>query len=31
LIIAVHHDNIGRLRAGTEPKLGKGGARRAAT
>lgn len=25
LIIAVHHDNIGRLLAGTERKLGKGG------
>jgi glycerol-3-phosphate acyltransferase PlsY len=31
LIIAVHHDNIGRLLAGTEPKLGQGGARRATT
>jgi glycerol-3-phosphate acyltransferase PlsY len=31
LVIAVHHDNIGRIRAGTEPRLGQGGARRAAT
>jgi glycerol-3-phosphate acyltransferase PlsY len=30
LIIALHHDNIGRLLAGTERKLGKGGERRAA-
>lgn len=29
LIIAVHHDNIARLRAGTEPKVGRGGSRRA--
>jgi len=29
LIVAVHHDNIARLRAGTERKLGKGGERRA--
>jgi glycerol-3-phosphate acyltransferase PlsY len=30
LIIVLHHENIGRLLAGTEPKLGQGGARRAA-
>jgi len=30
LIVALHHDNIGRLIAGTERKLGKGGERRAA-
>ncbi|MGE0058448.1 MAG: glycerol-3-phosphate 1-O-acyltransferase PlsY [Dehalococcoidia bacterium] len=30
LIIALHHDNIGRLLAGTERKLGKGGDRRVA-
>lgn len=30
LIIALHHDNIGRLLAGTERKLGKGGERRVA-
>jgi glycerol-3-phosphate acyltransferase PlsY len=29
LIVALHHDNITRLRAGTEPKIGQGGARRA--
>jgi glycerol-3-phosphate acyltransferase PlsY len=28
LIVAVHHDNIVRLRAGTERRLGKGGERR---
>jgi glycerol-3-phosphate acyltransferase PlsY len=28
LIIAVHHDNIARLSAGTEPKIGSGGTRR---
>lgn len=28
LVIALHHDNIGRLLAGTERKLGKGGDRR---
>jgi glycerol-3-phosphate acyltransferase PlsY len=31
LIIALHRDNIARLRAGTEPKIGRGGERRAAT
>jgi glycerol-3-phosphate acyltransferase PlsY len=31
LIIAVHHDNIARLRAGTEPRVGQGGTRRATT
>ena len=31
LIILMHHDNIGRLLAGTERKLGQGGDRRAAT
>jgi glycerol-3-phosphate acyltransferase PlsY len=31
LIIALHHDNIGRLLAGTEPRIGQGGRRRAAT
>jgi glycerol-3-phosphate acyltransferase PlsY len=31
LIVALHHDNIGRLRAGTEPKVGKGGTRRVTT
>ena len=30
LIIALHHDNNARLRAGTEPKLGRGGQRRVA-
>ena len=30
LIIALHHDNIGRLLAGSEPKVGQGGQRRAA-
>ena len=30
LIIALHRDNIGRLLAGTEPKAGHGGERRAA-
>lgn len=30
LIIVLHHDNIARLRAGTEPKLGRGGERRVA-
>jgi glycerol-3-phosphate acyltransferase PlsY len=29
LIIALHRDNIGRLAAGTEPKVGRGGERRA--
>lgn len=29
LIVVLHRDNIGRLRAGTEPKLGQGGERRA--
>src|SRR5690606_8005184 len=29
LIIVLHHDNISRLRAGTEPRVGQGGARRA--
>lgn len=29
LIIVLHKDNIGRLRAGTEPKIGRGGERRA--
>jgi glycerol-3-phosphate acyltransferase PlsY len=29
LIIALHHDNIGRLLAGSEPKVGQGGQRRA--
>jgi glycerol-3-phosphate acyltransferase PlsY len=29
LIIALHRDNIGRLLAGTEPKIGRGGERRA--
>lgn len=29
LIVVLHHDNIARLRAGTERKLGKGGERRA--
>ncbi len=29
LIVALHHDNIARLRAGTERKLGQGGERRA--
>jgi glycerol-3-phosphate acyltransferase PlsY len=28
LIVALHRDNIQRLRAGTEPKIGKGGHRR---
>ena len=31
LVIATHHDNIGRLLAGTEPKVGRGGERRAQT
>ena len=31
LIIALHRDNIARLRAGREPKIGQGGQRRAAT
>ena len=30
LIVLLHRDNIGRLRAGTEPKIGRGGHRRAA-
>jgi glycerol-3-phosphate acyltransferase PlsY len=30
LIVAMHRDNIARLRAGTEPKLGRGGERRVA-
>lgn len=30
-IISLHKDNIGRLRAGTEPKIGQGGGRRAAS
>jgi glycerol-3-phosphate acyltransferase PlsY len=30
LVIALHHDNIARLRAGTEPRLGRGGQRRVA-
>jgi glycerol-3-phosphate acyltransferase PlsY len=29
LIIALHHDNIGRLLSGSEPKVGQGGQRRA--
>ncbi len=29
LIVALHHDNIGRLRSGAEPKIGQGGQRRA--
>ncbi len=29
VIIAMHKDNIGRLRAGVEPKIGRGGQRRA--
>jgi glycerol-3-phosphate acyltransferase PlsY len=28
LVVALHHDNIGRLLAGTERKLGRGGERR---
>ena len=31
LVIALHHDNIGRLLAGTERKVGQGGDRRVAT
>ncbi len=31
LIIALHRDNIARLLAGTEPKIGRGGERRAAS
>jgi glycerol-3-phosphate acyltransferase PlsY len=31
MVIALHHDNIARLLAGTERKLGKGGERRVAT
>jgi glycerol-3-phosphate acyltransferase PlsY len=31
LIVALHHDNIGRLLAGTERKVGQGGDRRAVT
>jgi glycerol-3-phosphate acyltransferase PlsY len=30
-IIALHKDNIGRLRAGVEPKIGQGGQRRPST
>ena len=30
LIVVLHRDNIGRLRAGREPKVGRGGERRAA-
>lgn len=30
LIVALHRDNIARLRAGTEPKFGRGGERRVA-
>jgi acyl phosphate:glycerol-3-phosphate acyltransferase len=30
LIVVLHHDNIARLRAGTEPKIGEGGHRRPA-
>ncbi len=30
LIIGMHKDNIARLRAGTEPKIGRGGSRRVA-
>jgi glycerol-3-phosphate acyltransferase PlsY len=29
LIVALHHDNIQRLRSGVEPKIGQGGQRRA--
>jgi glycerol-3-phosphate acyltransferase PlsY len=31
LVVTLHHDNIGRLLAGTERKVGQGGERRAAT
>jgi glycerol-3-phosphate acyltransferase PlsY len=31
LIITLHHENIGRLLAGTEPKIGQGGTKRRVT